>query len=477
METTEKALSTFSPASSHASRKVIPISDYLPEAQDREPAIPSPITNSLILESDRLNKISKYKSNFDFYPIRRLEQRFADKPMRGGILLKTALRLVNAHSTCQQCLYAFEIDTYGRGCVHDCAYCYAKAELTVHGYWNKPIPVPVDINLIRKTFHTVFETDKKNKWREILERRIPLRIGSMSDSFMWMDQKYKVTQELLRILKFYNYPYVIFTRSDLLATDEYLSLLDPKLAAIQYSISSTNEELLRKIERGAPSAKRRLTALKKISEAGFWTTVRINPVFPIYPDGYFTNPDFKWEGEVPKFDFTSFEMVDEIAQYKVPAILAGFGRFSSFTVNSVERVVDTNLRQFFRKDLVYKSKRDFHFTDKEIRYYYERFKERCRVNGIQFTTCYIGNGEGHFWKDQDLWSNKKDCCNIKRRLSAFRNDAREIPFQVRTKFGNNKCAEKTSNRLHEQLGLTSAISVTSRAANISISEDRNDAIS
>ena len=383
MEPTESSVTSVSPRP-YGGGKVIPISDYLDaDSNGHEPNIPSPITNSLITESERLNKISRYKSKFDFYPFRRLEQRFSEKPIRGGILLKTAFRLVNAHSTCQQCLYAFEIDTYGRGCVHDCVYCYAKAELTVHGYWNKPIPVPVDINQIRKTFYTVFETEKKNKWRSILEKRIPLRIGSMSDSFMWMDQKYKVTQELLKLLRFYNYPYVIFTRSDLVATDEYLSLLDPKLAAIQFSLSSTNEELLRKIERGAPSAKRRLLALQKIGQAGFWTTVRINPVFPIYPDGYFTDPNFRWDGKPPKFEFTSFEMIDEIAQYDVPAVLAGFGRFSAFSMNSVEKAADLNLRQFFRKDLVNKSRRDFHFTDKEIRYYYEEFKKRCRLHGMQ----------------------------------------------------------------------------------------------
>ena len=33
----------------------------------------------------------------------------------------------------------------------------------------------------------------------------------MSDAFMWMDKKYRVTLELLKILRFYHYPYLIFT--------------------------------------------------------------------------------------------------------------------------------------------------------------------------------------------------------------------------------------------------------------------------
>ena len=429
-----------------------PESYRLPKIIDNEEVIETPVYDELLKEGEKYNRLSKYKSEFDYSAYKSLELRYKDKPIRGGITLKTAFRLVNSHATCQQCLYAFEIDTYGRGCIHECVYCYAKAELTVHGYWNNPIPVPVDINEIRKVFYTVFETDKKSKWREVLEKRIPIRIGSMSDSFMWMDQKYKVTQELLKILKHYNYPYIVFTRSDLVAHDEYLKLLDPKIGSVQFSMSSVNDEMIKKIEPGAPSAKRRLKALQKLNENGIWTTVRINPLFPIYPDGYFTDPNFKWAGEVPKFAYSSFEMIDALAEHKVPAVLAGFVRLSSFAVNNIERTSGINLRDFYRKDIVNKSKRDFHFTDREIRYYYEQIKARCQAKAMEFTTCYIGNGEDHFWKDQDLWSNKKDCCNVKSKVAAFKTDARELPFQTRLKYTNHKDALPVSARLHESLG-------------------------
>ena len=78
-------------------------------------------------------------------------------------------------------------------------------------------------------------------------------MGSMSDAFMWMDKKYRVTLELLKILKFYRYPYLIFTRSDLVADDEYMQAMAPHLASVQMSISSINRELTRQIEPGAPA--------------------------------------------------------------------------------------------------------------------------------------------------------------------------------------------------------------------------------
>ena len=365
----------------------------------------TPTTDAMIEASEKLDQLSSYKSQLDWESFKKLELRTNKKPVHGGMIFKSPFKLVNFHPTCQQCLYAFEIDTYGRGCVHNCVYCYAKAELTVHGMWNNPYPAPVDINTIRKVFYTVFETDKRSKWREIMEKKIPLRIGSMSDSFMFMDKKYEVTKELLKILKHYEYPYVISTRSDLVSHNDYLELIDKNLATIQFSLSSTNDELNRLIEPGTPSAQRRLKALEKINKYGFCTTVRINPFFPIRPDGYFTNPNFKWwkNTEVPKFHYSSFEMIDEIASTGTPTILACFGQFSSFSFNQIERVTGMDLRQFYKPDLsTKKSKIDFHFSYQETHYYYEQIENRCIKNAMNFITCYINNGKNYPWKAQDM---------------------------------------------------------------------------
>lgn len=419
---------------------------------DFEESSDTPVFNELVKEARKLDLLSRYPCTFDYTVYRDLELRYKDRPIRGGIVKSNPFKLVNSHHTCQQCLYAFEVDTYGRGCSHNCTYCYAKAELTVHGYWNNPIPVPIDLNEVRKIFYTVFETTKKSKWRSVMEQKIPLRIGCMSDSFMWMDTKYGVTKEFIKILNFYNYPYTIITRSDLVAREDYMNLLRKDLCSIQFSIASTNDKLNRLIEPGAPSAKRRLLALEKLNKAGFWTAVRINPMFPIYPDGYFTNPNFKWDGEVPKFDYSSFEMVDEIADAGVPAIICGFGRFSSFALNNIEKSTGIDLKIFFNKDDVYKSKRDWHFSDREIRYYYEEVKKRTIKRAMEFTVCYIGNGENQFWDTQDLWSNKKDCCNIKGKVDAFVRDTREVPFSERLKFTNHQSQPLNPKLLHVGLG-------------------------
>ena len=411
----------------------------------------TPVSDEIWRKIGKLSKVSKYPYSHDIELYKSLEKRFEDKPPRGGITFKSPFKLVNSHATCQQCLYGFEVDTYGRGCVHNCVYCYAKAELTVHGYWNKPFPMPVDLTSLWEVFYSVFETDRKTKWRKILGKRIPIRIGSMSDSFMWLDQKYKVTQEFLKMLDFYKYPYIIFTRSDLVATDRYMELLNKDLCAIQFSISSLNDEMNRKIEPGAPSSLRRLKALEKLNKAGFHTTVRLNPFFPIYPDGYFTDPKFDKKTMPEPFHYSSFDMVDKIAKTGTPAILAGVVRLSSFSLNQIEKAVGRNLRDFYKPEFRLSS-RDFHYEPKEVRAYYEKIRERCLLNNVEFTTCYIGNPESQFWTDQDIWSNKKDCCNVKGHLKSFKTDSREIDWKTRMQFTSQKCNKPNDEKnLHTSL--------------------------
>ena len=430
-------------------KKIISL-DLFRESKELEAILETPVSDEMEARWNKLNAKSSYKSDFSFDGYKSLELRSLKTKVRGGITFGSPFRLANSHSTCQQCLYSFEVDTYGRGCIHECAYCYAKAQLTVHGYWNNPIPVPADISDIREIFYTVFETDKRSKWRNILGQRIPLRIGSMSDSFMKIDPKYKVTLEFLKILKHYDYPFVVFTRSDLVANDTYLKELDPKLCSVQFSISSVNDRLNKLIEPGASSAVKRLEAIQKLNSAGIHSTVRINPLFPIYPDGYFTDPNFSWEGEVPKFEFSSFDMIDMFADYGVKSVLVGFGRFSRFALNKLNEATGVNLRPFYRLHDPEKSARDFHFSDKEVRHYYEEFKKRAFSKAMEFGTCYIGNGEAQFWRDRNLWDNKKDCCNIQGKVESFKLSSRDIPSEERLKHTNHKDIV-FSPRLHDKL--------------------------
>ncbi len=126
---------------------------------------------------------SRYPDTFDYTVYDRLYEKYKNNMPRGGVIFRNNLKLLEAED-CAKCFYRLEVDTYGRGCVHDCAWCYSKSTLSTRKYWNEPQPFPIDITETRKLFHRIFETDKASPWRKLFERRVPLRIGAMSDAFM-----------------------------------------------------------------------------------------------------------------------------------------------------------------------------------------------------------------------------------------------------------------------------------------------------
>lgn len=405
-------------------------------------------------------KNTQYPDNFDWSIYDQIAKKFGDEQPRGSVVFKTAFRLVNYHSSCSKCHYAFEIDTYGRGCLHNCVYCYALEQLTAHGMWNRPHPFPLDMSEVRRVFYTVFETNKPSKWRTILEKRIPIRIGSMSDSFMWMDKKYGVTKELLKILSFYNYPYIIFTRSDLVASDEYLKLLRSDLSSVQFSISGNNDGLTKIIEPGAPSLSRRLNALRILNNAGFWTTVRINPFFPTRPDGYFSDPDYIVQKfgsmeKAPEFNFFDITLLDQIADTGTKSFLAGVVRLSPHSVRNISKATGLDYKSFFKLEDKVKS-RDHHYSDKEVAHYYLWLRKEGLKKGLRFNTCYIGQGINDFYAYQSLWSNKSDCCDAKGNVKVFQSSSQQIDWDTREKFvppkvhiGNSRVVDETYTQKYE----------------------------
>jgi len=409
-------------------------------AYDFEPKYSGVLSAEMWKRVDSLN--SKMPDTFDWSVYDRLYEKFGDDQPRGGAVFKTGLKLVNHHSSCTKCHYAFEIDTYGRGCIHNCVYCYALESLTAHGYWNRPHPFPLDMSQVRKVFHQVFETNKPSKWRDVLEKRVPLRIGSMSDSFMKMDKKYGVTKELLKILSFYNYPYIIFTRSDLVADDAYMSLLRKDLASIQFSISGNNEKLTKAIEPGAPSVTARFKALKKLNESGFWTTVRINPFFPMKADGYYTDPDsviqkFGSLEASPDFDLLSWDIMDQMKEAKVPSFLVGVVRLSPHAIRNMTKATGVDLKSFFKSESL-KGSTDVRYSDLEIRHYYSEFAKKAWRYGMRFNSCYIGMGPKDYFQYQNLWSNKSDCCDARGNVAAFDSSSQDIGWKERLKHAPHK---------------------------------------
>ena len=170
----------------------------------------------------------------------------------------------------QKCHYSTRLDTYGCGCQHDCKYCYAKSLLEFRKLWNANEPSVVDIKKVENKIKT-------------LERGSVVRLGGMTDCFQPCEKRCRVTYKTIQLLNKQGVHYLIVTKSDMVADDEYVKILDKKLAHIQITVTSTDDQIAASYEKAVPSS-RRMKAIEKLEALGFDVQIRLSPFIPEYVD-------------------------------------------------------------------------------------------------------------------------------------------------------------------------------------------------
>jgi DNA repair photolyase len=161
--------------------------------------------------------------------------------------------------------------------------------------------------------------------------------------------------------------------------------------------------------------------LQRLAAHGFWTAVRINPLFPIYPDGYYTDPAFDHTQPLKPFNFFSWDMIEAIAQHQVPTVIVGVARLYPPNLRFMRQALGYDMRAHFAPQ-AREERASLHFSAAETAYYYTKIRELCGQHGLRFSTCYIGNDASgaSFQRYQALWSNRDDCCDAVGNVQAFK---------------------------------------------------------
>ena len=255
-----------------------------------------------------------------------------------------------------KCRYSTRLDTYGKGCAHDCRYCYAKSLLNFRNLWDAADPAVADINKIRKRI-----------------ARIPagtpaIRLGGMTDCFQPAEREHRVTYKTIEALNEHRQPYLIVTKSDLVA--EYLSILDKDLAHVQVTVTSTGESDYEK----APSTARRIKAIEKLQAAGIDVQLRLSPYIPRFID--------------PKV----------LNAVECDKILVEFLRVNHW----IRKWFDLDYSEYSVKQSGYE-----HLPlDKKIWYL-------SRITGFkELSVCEDETEAYEYWKEH-VNHNKQDCCNLR----------------------------------------------------------------
>lgn len=173
----------------------------------------------------------------------------------------------------QKCHYPTRLDTYGCGCQHDCSYCYAKSLLDFRKLWNSTNPSIADIEKIKRTIK------KKIQPGDIV------RLGGMTDCFQPLEKTIRNTYHTIEALNERRAGYLIVTKSDLIADDEYIKIMDKDLAHIQVTVTTLDDDfyLAKKYEKASLPSER-IKAILKLQDAGFDVQIRLSPLIEEYMD-------------------------------------------------------------------------------------------------------------------------------------------------------------------------------------------------
>jgi len=119
-------------------------------------------------------------------------------------------------------------------------------------------------------------------YKNFIQYRFPIHIGGLSDCQDKTEPLTSVTYNLLKVFIEHNYPVIISTKGTYFTeTPEYYKLFEQtkqhKNFAFQFSIITNDDKQAEKIEVGVPSTTARLASMKKLSELGYWTILRLRP--------------------------------------------------------------------------------------------------------------------------------------------------------------------------------------------------------
>ncbi len=176
------------------------------------------------------------------------------------------------------CGIPFRLDTVPK-CPLNCSYCFAMSK------GGRPTPANLVANpsQIARKFETVNRhgSEASDITGELLERRLPIHFGGLSDPFANRLVAER-SKELLAILAEFDYPTVISTKNtDQMEREEVLAVFKRfRNLVIQVSIPSYNADFAKAIEPNVPPPAERLRVLALLAQEGYHTIVRLQPLFP-----------------------------------------------------------------------------------------------------------------------------------------------------------------------------------------------------
>ena len=261
----------------------------------------------------------------------------------------------------ERCHYPTRLDLYGCGCAHDCSYCYAKSLLDFRGLWNPEDPSVADIKKVCRRLDRIGEGSI-------------LRLGGMTDCFQMCERERRVTYQTIKEMNKRGIGYLIVTKSDLVADDDYMEIYDRSLAHIQVTVTCLDDDFyLEKKYEKAPLPSKRVEAIKKLQDAGFDVAIRLSPLMEEYMD------------------------FDKLNSLGINKGIVEFLRINHW----IEKWFDVDFSRYRVKEGGY--------SHLPLR---EKIRILEKIQGMELSVCEDVSSHYEYWK-KHFNPNKDDCCNLR----------------------------------------------------------------
>ena len=196
----------------------------------------------------------------------------------------------------------------------------------------------------------------------------------MTDCFQPIELKYRTTWRTIKALNERKIPYLIVTKSDIVARDEYIETMDKDLAHIQVTVTCFDDDLYKKLDyEKAALPSKRIQAIEKLQAEGFDVQIRLSPFIP---------------------EFVDFDVLNNI---KCDKMVVEFLRVNTW----IKKWFDIDFSDYTVKQGNYN-----HLPlDKKIEYIE-------KIKGKRITVCEDEDEAYAYWKEH-FNPNKDDCCDLR----------------------------------------------------------------
>ena len=199
-------------------------------------------------------------------------------PLRTSVTVETPRTIITRNQS-PDIGFDRSINPY-RGCEHGCIYCFARP---THAYLDLSPGLDFESKLFAKP--SAPELLRAELMKSGYACR-PIAFGTNTDPYQPIEAQWKITRRCIEVLAETDHPLTITTKSDRVVRD--IDLLAPMaakgLAAVALSVTSLDSKIARTVEPRAPHPERRLTAVRRLADAGIPTMVSIAPVIPAITD-------------------------------------------------------------------------------------------------------------------------------------------------------------------------------------------------